>query len=73
MTTSDVQVQFAGDSAGVSHQNLLSGPMIGIRQKEVPVLIPPMEQSIFSNNEPAITVSTGVIQTQQALKTPTTK
>ena len=32
-TVSDIQVQFAGDSAGISHQNLLSGRMIGIRHE----------------------------------------
>ena len=30
-TPSDVQVQFADDSSGISHQTLLSGRMIGIR------------------------------------------
>ena len=30
-TVSDIQVQCAGNSAGISHQNLLSRQMIGIR------------------------------------------
>ena len=37
----DVQVQFAGDPIGNSHQNLLSSRKIGIRHKEVPLLDPP--------------------------------
>ena len=43
VNASDVQVQFAGDPAGISHQNLLSSRKIGIRNKEVPVLAPPTE------------------------------
>ena len=39
-TTSDIQVQFAGDSAEIYHQNLLSRRMIGIRHEKVPVLVP---------------------------------
>ena len=45
--------------------------MIGIRQKEVPVLVPPMEPSIVAKNQPAMTISTEVIQTSQAIKAPT--
>ena len=59
---SDVQVQFLGDSAGISHQNLFSGRMIGIRHEEVPVLVPHTGPIIISNNRPAITVITGFIQ-----------
>ena len=66
---SDVKVQFVGNSAGISHQNLFSGRMISIIQEEVPVLVPPTEPSIVANNQLAMTVSTGVIQTPQALKT----
>ena len=40
-TASDVQVHFLGDSAGISHKNLLSGRMIGIRHEEDPVLVSP--------------------------------
>ena len=32
-TMSDVKVQFVGNSAGISHQNLLSGPIIWIRNE----------------------------------------
>ena len=70
-TASDVPVQFAGNSAVIYHQTLLSGRMIGIRHEEVPVLVPPMEPSIIANNQPAMNVSTGVIQAPQDLKTPT--
>ena len=38
---SDVQVQFAGNSARIYHQKLLRGWMIRIRQEEFPVLVPP--------------------------------
>ena len=68
---SDVQVQFAGNSAGISHQNLLSGRMIRIGQDEVPVLVTLTEPIIFANNKPAMTISTGVIQTPQAPTMPT--
>ena len=37
---SDTQVQFAGDSAGIFHQNLFSRRMISIGYKEVPVVVP---------------------------------
>ena len=47
--SSDVQVQFAGNPAKNSHQNLLNGRIIGIRQEEVPVLVPHTEPSIFAN------------------------
>ena len=43
--------------------------MIGIRHKEVSVSDPPMKLSIIANNQPAMTVSTGDIQAQKALKT----
>ena len=38
----DIQVQFAGDIAGISYQKLLSSWRIGIKHEEVPVLYPPM-------------------------------
>ena len=68
LTTIDVQVQIAGDSTGTSHQNLLSGWMIGKRYEEVPVLVPLMEPIIISNNQPSMPVSTGVVQAPQSLK-----
>ena len=45
---SDIQVQFAGDSVRIYHQNLLSGRMIGIIQEEVTGLVPPTEPSIIT-------------------------
>ena len=70
-TASDLQVQFAGDLSEVSHQNLLRGWVIGMRQKGVPVLVPTKEPTIFAKNQPAMNNITGIIQTPQALKTPT--
>ena len=67
---SDLQVQFVGNSAGISHQNLLRGQMISITQDELPVLVPPTVPSIIMKNQAAINVRTGVIHTPQALETP---
>ena len=67
---SDLQVQFVGNSAGISHQNLLSRRMIGIQHEEVSVLVPPTELIIIVNNQPAMAVSTGVIQALKETKTP---
>ena len=61
-TASDSQFQFAGDSAGISHKNLLSEPMIGIRHEEVAVLVPPIEPSFILNIQPSITVRNRFIQ-----------
>ena len=47
--------------------------MIGIIHEEVPVLVTPTEPSIITNNQLAITVSTGVIQALHAFKTPATQ
>ena len=69
--TSNVQFQLAGDPAGKTDQNLLSIRKTKIILEEVPVLDPPMEQSIGSNNQPYFTFSTGVVQYPKALKTPT--
>ena len=69
-TVSDVQIQFAGDSDRISHQKLLSGGIIGIRHEKFPMFVPPTELSIIANNQPAMTVSTGVIQLPQVLRTP---
>ena len=69
VNTNDAQFQFSGDTAGISHQNLLSGRKIGIRHKEVPVLSPIMEQSIGVNSQTILTTSTGVVQAPKALKT----
>ena len=68
----DVQVQFVGDLAWISHQNLLRIREIRIRHKEVPVLHPPMEPSISANNQLNLTISIGFVQALQALMTPTT-
>ena len=56
--TSDVQVQFAGNPAVISHQNLLISRNIGIRHKEVPVFDPPTEPSIGTKTQPDLTIST---------------
>ena len=72
-TMSDTQVQFTVDPDRISHQNLLSGHMTGIRQEEVPVLVQPTEMSIAAKNKADMTISTGVIHTRQVLKTPTMK
>ena len=45
-----IQVQFEGDPAVKTHQNLLSRQKIRIRHEEFPVLDPPMETSIGANN-----------------------
>ena len=67
---SDTQVQFAGDTAGISHKYLLSSRKIGIRHKTVAVLGPPREPSIGTNNQPDLNFSTGFVQALQVLKTP---
>ena len=69
-TMRDVQVQFLGDPDGISYHSLLSGYMFGIRQEKVPVLVHPAEPSIVTNNEPAMTVSTSMVQKPQVLKKP---
>ena len=69
-TKSDVQIQFAVDSAGISQQKLLIDRMIWIRQEEVPVSVPPTEPSITAKNQPAMAVSSGIIYMTQVLKTP---
>ena len=70
-TVSDVQVQLAGDLDEISHQKLLSDQVIGVRQEEFLVLVPPKEPIVIVSNQPAMTKRTGVIQTPQALKKPT--
>ena len=70
VTASYVQVQLAGDSTRISHQNLWSRRIIGIRYEEVPMLITHVIPSIIANNWPDMTVSTGFIQEPQALKMP---
>ena len=64
--TSDVQVQFTGNIAGISHKNLLSSRKIGSRHKEVPVLDCPTELSFgekestgFDNQYCGLTGATG--------------
>ena len=69
-TTSDVQVQFASDPSIISHQNLLSGRVIGIRQEEVPVLVPPKEPIIVAENQSDTNNRNGAIHAPQALKMP---
>ena len=71
-TELDVQVQFIRNSAIISHQYLLSGIIFGIIHDEVLVLILPT-YPIIENNKPAMTISTGVIQAPQELKTPITE
>ena len=70
---SDKQVQFAGDPAEISHQNLLSIRKIRIRHEELPLLNPPTERIIGVKNRMAFTISAGFVQAPQALKTPTTE
>ena len=65
-----VQVQFVCNIAGISYQNLLTSQKIGVRHEKVPVLDPPTELSIDTDNQTDLTSSTGVVQAQQALKTP---
>ena len=60
-TASDVQVQFVGNTAGIYHENLLISWAIGMRQEEVPMLVPHKELVIVANNQPSMTNSTGVI------------
>ena len=50
VTESYVQVQLAGDSTRISHQNLWSRRIIGIRYEEVPMLITHVIPSIIANN-----------------------
>ena len=68
---SDVKVQYTSDPNRIPHQNLSRSCLIWTRKEEVTVLVPPMEPIIVANNQPDITNRTGVIQTPQALKTPT--
>ena len=69
-TASAVKVHFGGNSAVISHQNVLSGRMTGIRHEELPVLVLPTERSIIEKYQPDVTNCTGVIQTPHALKIP---
>ena len=59
---SDVKAQFAGDTDGISHQNLLSSWKIRIKHEEVPVLYPPMEPSIGENNQPSLIIGAVIVQ-----------
>ena len=70
---SDLQVQFAGFSAGISHQNLLIKRAIGTRQEDVLVLVPPTEPIIVANNQPDRSNNTGVIHMPHELKMPKIK
>ena len=54
---SGVQVQFADNPAGKTHQNLFSSQMIGIQHEEIPVLDPPKEPHIGTKNQPVLTTS----------------
>ena len=67
---SELQFQYVVNTAGISHQNLLSSRKIEIRHKEVLVLDTPMEPSIGTKNQPDFTISNGVVQAPQELKTP---
>ena len=69
MNTSDVQVQFAGNTIRKTHQNVLSSRKIGIRHEEVPVLDPLTETIIDANNQPDFTISNVVVQSLKASKT----
>ena len=71
--TSDVQVQFLGDPARKKHQNILSVQRNDIRHEEVPVLASMTEPSIGTNNQPDLTISTGVVHVLHALKRPVTE
>ena len=70
-TVSGIQVKFAVNSAGISHQKLLIRWVIMMIQREVIVMVPPKELITIDKNQPALTNITGLIQTPQALKTPT--
>ena len=59
-----------GDPAGIYHQNSLSIRKIGIRNKKVPVLDPPTEPIIGAENQPDLTIGTGVVHASQAVKMP---
>ena len=70
VNVSYVQVQITNNSSGKTHQNLLSRRMNRIQHEEIPVIDPPMELCIGTNNQPELTISTGVIQDQKSLKSP---
>ena len=68
---SDVQVQFADNPAGKTHQNLLSIRMISTLHEEMIVLGLLAEPCIGTNNQPVLTISTGVVQAPKELNLPT--
>ena len=69
-TASDVQVKFLSNPYEITHQNLLSSRMIGIQHEEVSVLSPLTDPRIGANNQPALSISTGILQAPQTLKLP---
>ena len=73
VTASDIQVQFSGNPAVISHQNLLSVWAIRTRQEEFPVLVHTKEPIIGTKNELSMNNNTEVKQTPQGLKKHTMK
>ena len=76
-TTSGAQIELASDPDGISHtnngvdhQNLLSIRMIGIRHEKVSVLPPPKESRTEAKNQPALSISTGIVLAPQMPKLP---
>ena len=76
-TACDAQVKFSSDpdrinhtNNVITHQNLLSSQMIGIRHKKVSVLPPRMDPSIYAINQPDLSISTGIVLSLQMLKSP---
>ena len=70
---SGVQVQFADNPAGKTHQNLLISRMIGIWHEEILVLAPLMEPCIGMKNQPVLTIIIGVVQATNAQTLPMMK
>ena len=72
---SDAQVEFVSNldgitctKNGITHQNLLGSRMINIQHEEFSVLPPLADTRIGENNQPALFISTGTVQSPHTLK-----
>ena len=76
-TTIDAQFEFESNpdrithtNNGIIHQNLLSSRIIGIRHEEVFVLTHLTDPRIGANNQPVLSISTGIVLDPHMLNLP---
>ena len=80
VTMSDTQVKFAiypygitHTNNGITHQNLCSSRIIGIRHEEVSVLPPTMDPRIGTNNKSDFSIINGIVLVPPMLNYPAVK